>query len=105
MRLHGEGAVAVDQRALAQKGRGGHDLRPSGLRVTWSWCQELSAIRLAAPVVFGAADGPAARELLDLAAQRLGDDLVAEADADQGHARGMDARIRSSSGGIQGWSS
>ena len=43
----------------------------------------VQATALALPVVGRPADRPAAGELLDLAAKRLGDDLVAEADADQ----------------------
>ena len=45
---------------------------------------------LLAEFVFGGADGPAILEFLDLAAEGLGDDLVAKADADQGDTLGID---------------
>jgi hypothetical protein len=83
--LHGEGAVPVDQGGVGAEGGGG-TTSPLGLRHL-VLVPGVERERLAVPVVFGAADGPAAGELLDLAAQRLGDDLVAEADADEGTPR------------------
>ena len=90
MRLDGEDAPAIGQRGVAAEVRLADDLGLGRKLRHLVLVPGVERQLLALDAVDLAADGPAAGMLGDLAAERLRDDLVPEADADQRHARGMD---------------
>ena len=91
MGLNGERAVAIDKGRVFAKRIGPDPLRPFGQRRHLIAVPGIHGQHLTVEIVFRRPDGPAAVIALHLAAKRLRDDLVAKADADQRHLRGIGA--------------
>mmetsp|Transcript_22566 Transcript_22566/g.36779 ORF Transcript_22566/g.36779 Transcript_22566/m.36779 type:complete len:299 (+) Transcript_22566:1574-2470(+) len=84
MRLDGKGLVAIKQGGVFTKRGRGDNLRLCGARDHLILMPRIQGHILTVQLVCLRPDGPAAVELFDLAAKRLGDDLVAKTHADHG---------------------